>query len=74
MATVELSPTTEHTEYLALDEQEGHGVLQVMGNVVNFARQHLRFLNAEPSDCLSEHFGHAEKRNDPFPDIANYTL
>lgn len=55
-------------------EYEDNRLRQAGGAVLHFAVRVLDgvasfVLPSVPHDRLSEHFGHAEKRNDPFPKI-----
>jgi hypothetical protein len=64
MSTLEMEPTHETHEQArpTLWQRASRALLHLVTPLPDHA-----------PDSLSEHFGHAEKRNDPKPDVQNFT-
>jgi hypothetical protein len=63
MSTLEMESVEEHhQEYFSPFRRAAQAVLHLA-----------RFLPETAPDAASEHFDHAEKRNDPSPRVRNYT-
>ena len=61
-------------EGYSLPTHQHNGLRRISGAVLNFATRALDavaevVLPGAPQEYTSEHFGHAEKRNDPYPPI-----
>lgn len=73
MATLEMSPSYKQEGQLT-EAGEANPVVDSPGKllaVANFMVRYWRFGPQEAPLAMSEHFEHAQKRNDPFPDIKN---
>lgn len=79
MSVIENSQVSEQVrevymtgEYNQRQEEFVYSVRKAAGAVLSFAQRAVGFFPATAPDSMSEHFDHAEKRNDPTPSLEYY--